>query len=145
MNIYNSSDCQNLTYCGSISSKTILILPKNFLKSGFNVVELQSIVNLSCYWSNGYTMVILRSHFLGKERMQPFVHLSIVFWLCTALQYWSSLLSNFLGFHISSRPAAFLFLIFESTTLSSSCINCPSLMSSWSLLIGSSVIFVDFS
>ena len=45
------------------------------------------------------------------------------------------MLSNFLAFNtsgsISSRTAAFLFLIFLSTTLSSSYINCPSLMSSW--------------
>ena len=42
------------------------------------------------------------------------------------------MLSNFLVFHtsgdISSRPAAFLFLILFSTMVSSSCVNCPSLM-----------------
>ena len=46
---------------------------------------------------------------------------------------------NFLIFHtsggISSRPAAFLFLIFVSTTSSSSWINCPSLISYWLLII----------
>ena len=54
--------------------------------------------------------------------------------------------SNFLVFHtsggISTRSGAFLFLIFLSTTLSSSCVNCPSLMSSGFLMIfvmGSSV------
>ena len=87
---------------------------------------------------------ILRSPFLGKRRMQSFVHQSIMFWLYAALKYRSSMSSNFLVFHasagISSRPAAFLFLILHSTT--SSCVNCPSLMSSGLLMIfviGSSV------
>ena len=48
--------------------------------------------------------------------MQSYVHLSIVFWLYTVLQYRSSRSSNFLVFHtsggISLSPAAFLFLIF---------------------------------
>ena len=46
---------------------------------------------------------------------------------------------NFLIFHtsgdISSSPAAFLFLSFVNAESSSSCINCPSLMSSWLLII----------
>ena len=61
------------------------------------------------------------------------------------------MLSNFFVFHtsggISLRLAAFLFLIFVSITLSLSCVNCPSLMSSWLLIIfmiGSSVTLVDF-
>ena len=66
--------------------------------------------------------------------MQPLVHFFIVFWLCTVLQYRSCRTSNFLVFHtsggISSRPAAFLFLIFVSTTSNSSWVNCPCLMSS---------------
>ena len=66
--------------------------------------------------------------------MQPFVHLSFVFWLHTVLQYQSSRLSNFLVFHtyggVSSRPTAFLlFNFFVSTTLSSSWVNWPTLMS----------------
>ena len=70
--------------------------------------------------------------------MHPFVHLPIVFWLYTALQCRSSMLSNCLVFltsgGISSSPAAFLFSIFLSTE-SSSCINYPSLMSSSLLII----------
>ena len=65
--------------------------------------------------------------------MRPFVHLSIVFWLYTALQCQISKSSNSLVFHtsggISSSPAAFLFFIFLCTESSSSCVNCPSLMS----------------
>ena len=60
------------------------------------------------------------------------------------------MLSNCLVFHssegISSSPSAFLFLIFLSTE-SSSCINCPSLMSNCLLIIlviGSCVIFGGF-
>ena len=81
--------------------------------------------------------------------MQPFLHLSIVFWLYTVVQYQSSKSSNFLVFNISrgisSRPAAFLFLIFVSTMLSSSWAYCPSLMSSWLLIIfGLSVTLREF-
>ena len=60
-----------------------------------------------------------RLPFLGKGRMYPFIHLSIWFWLYTALQCQSSMSSNCLVFHtsegISSSPAAFLFLSFLST------------------------------
>ena len=80
-----------------------------------------------------------RSLFLRKGRMHLFVHLSIVFWLHTALHYRSSMSSNSLVFHtsggISSSPSAFLFKIFLSTESSSFCVNCPSLMSSWLLII----------
>ena len=81
----------------------------------------------------------LRSSFLVKGRMHPFVHLSIVFWLYTALQCRSSMSSNCLDFHaswdISSSPAAFLFLIFLCTESSSSCVNCASLMSNCLILV----------
>ena len=83
--------------------------------------------------------------------MHPFVHLSIGFWLYTALQCRSSMSSNCLVFHtsggISSSPAAFLFLIFLRTESSSSCVNGPSLMSNCLLIIlviGSGVIFGGF-
>ena len=84
--------------------------------------------------------------------MQPFVHLSIMFWLYTVLlQYQSSKSLNLLVFHnsgaISLRLAAFLFLIFVSPMLNSSWVNCPSLMSSWLLiifLIGLSVTLGNF-
>ena len=61
------------------------------------------------------------------------------------------MLSDVLVFHasggISLRPAAFLFLIFVRTTSSSSCVNYPSLVSSWLwiiFMIGSSVTLGDF-
>ena len=92
-----------------------------------------------------------RSPFLGKGSMHPFVHLSIGFWLYTALQCRSSMSSNCLVFHtsggISSSPAAFLFLIFLRTESSSSCVNGPSLMSNCLLIIlviGPGVIFGGF-
>ena len=84
-------------------------------------------------------LAISRLPFLGNRRMQLFVHLSIIIWLYTTLQYQSSRSSNFLVFHasdgISSRPTAFLFLIFVSTTWGSSCIICRSLISSLLLII----------
>ena len=89
--------------------------------------------------------------FLGKGSMHPFIHLSIGFWLYTALQCWSSMSSNCLVFHtsggISSSPAALLFLIFLRTESSSSCVNGPSLMSNCLLIIlviGSCVILGGF-
>ena len=89
-----------------------------------------------------------RSPFLGKVRMLSFVHLFIVFWLYMALQYQSSMLLNSLVFHtsggISSSPAAFLFLIFLSAESSSSCVNCPSLMSNSLLIILMIGPFVTF-
>ena len=92
-----------------------------------------------------------RSPFLGKRRMQPFVHLSIVFCLYTALQNRSSKSSNFFVIHTSrgtlSRLAAFLLLIFVSTTLSSSSVNYTSWMSSWLFIIfgiGLSVTLWEF-
>ena len=48
---------------------------------------------------------------------------------------------------ISSSPAAFLFLIFLSTELSSSCVNFPSLISNWLFIIsviGSCITFGSF-
>ena len=92
-----------------------------------------------------------RSPFLRKGSMHPFIHLSIGFWLYTALQCQSSMSSNCLVFHtsrgISSSPAAFLFLIFLRTESSSFCVNGPSLMSNCLLIIlviGSCVIFGGF-
>ena len=83
--------------------------------------------------------------------MHSFVHLSIGCWLYTALQCWSSMSLSYLVFHtsggISSNPAAFLFLIFLSTELSSSCVNGPSLISNCLLIIlviGSCVTFGGF-
>ena len=64
---------------------------------------------------------------------------------------WRCSIEAFLVFHtsggISSSPSAFLFLIFLSTMLSFSCVNCSSLMSSglpMILVIGSSVTLGDF-
>ena len=71
--------------------------------------------------------------------MLPFVHLSIVFWLYMVLQCRSSMSPNSLVFHTSST--------FLNTESSSSCVNYPSLMCSWSLIIfviGSCVTFGGF-
>ena len=80
--------------------------------------------------------------------MYHLVHLSIA--LYTALQYRRVISSNSLLYNnsggISSSPAAFLFVIFLRTE-SSSCVNSPSLRSSWLsiiFVIGSCVTFEDF-
>ena len=137
MNSYDSMDCQNLWSCGLVSPKTILILSKNFLHIWFDTIEKQGIINLICQGKSYASIVIGHSEvtFLEEgENVAFFFHLSIAFWLYTVLQYRSSMSSNFLVFHtfgyIFSKPADFLFLIFVITTLSSSWVNCPSLMSS---------------
>ena len=83
--------------------------------------------------------------------MQPFFYYSIVFCLYTALQNQISKLSNFLVFRTSVdvllRLAAFSLLIFIGTILSSSSVNCPSLISCWLLIIlvrGLSVTLKEF-
>ena len=144
-----SMDCQNLWCRRSISLIATLVLPLNFLNFRFYAVEWQSIVDLSRYGSKGYTLVFLgysEITFLGKRKMQPFVHQSIMFWSYSALQHRRSISSNFPIFYtfggISSRIAAFLLLIFLCITSKFSYINCPSLMSSrlqMIFVIGSSV------
>ena len=92
---------------------------------------------------------LFRGHtFWGKGRMHLFVHLSIEFWL---LQCRSNISSNSLVFHtsgcVSSSPAVFLVFIFLGTESSSSCVNCPRLMSNCLLIIfviGSCVTFGGF-
>ena len=90
---------------------------------------------------------IPKSPFLRKRRMHAFVHISIGVFVI----YGIAVSSNSLVFHTfgvtSSNPAAFQFLIFLSIESSSSCVNCPSLMSSCLLIIleiGSCVTFVSF-
>ena len=72
-------------------------------------------------------------------RMLLFVHSSILFCLFTALHNLRSMSSNFHDFYnsgsISSRLAAFLFLVLVSITLSSPLINCQKLMSTWLRII----------
>ena len=55
----DSTNCQNLLNCGSISPKTVLNFPKNFLDFRFESVEKQSIINLSSYSSRSYASVVL--------------------------------------------------------------------------------------
>ena len=120
------------------------------------IVKICDVVDLFLrkpFWFFPSMFLILgsmRSSFFGKQRMHPFVHLSIVFWLYTVLQCWSSMSLNCLVFHtsagISSSPAAFVFLIFLYTK-SSSCVNCLSSMSNCLLIIlmiGSCMTFGGF-
>ena len=69
--------------------------------------------------------------------MQPLVNLSIVFCLYSVVKI-KEVIKVFV-FHISEsislRPAFFRLLIFVSTTLSYSSLNCSSLMSGWLLVI----------
>ena len=89
----------------------------------------------------------MRSPFLGKGRMHPFVRLLFFYYIRCR----KSMSSNSQIFHasarISSSSAAILFLILLSTDLISSCVNCPSLISNCLLIIlviGSCVTFGGF-
>ena len=86
-----------------------------FFLSMFSILDSKWLHSRALYilaatGCKGYTLVVLgwSEVALGKRRMHPFVHLSIVFWLYTALQYQSSISSNSLVFHtfgsISSSP-----------------------------------------
>ena len=130
-----------------------MIFYKNFLHFWLDVIEKQNIIILAALevkFMHLLFLVILWSSFLGKEKTHAFVHL-IVFWLYTALHIevvsrQISLTSISSG-RISSRTAAFLLLIFDNTTLYSSCETRPSLMSLWLIIfvIGLSVTFGGFS
>ena len=50
-------DGQNL-WCGSISPKTVLIFPKNFLNSRFDMVEKQSTIYFNSYRSKSYASIV---------------------------------------------------------------------------------------
>ena len=126
-------DCQNLRCCGLVSLKIIMIFPKNFLDFRSDTVEKQSIINFISYRSKSYTFPVLGDSEVTFFRevngmMQPLC-------LFMVLQNWRSKSLNYHVFltsgSISLRPAAFLLLIFVSSTLSSSSVNCPSLIFCW--------------
>ena len=50
---------QDLRSCGLISSKSILIFPKNFLSFRLNMIEKKVIINLSSYCRKSYSSVVL--------------------------------------------------------------------------------------
>ena len=92
-------------------------------------------------------MVILRSLFLDATLCPSVFCVLVIYGVIVSEQY----VIKFPGLHTSggilSSPAVFLVLILLSTELSSSCVNCPSLMYSWLLIIfviGSSVTFSGF-
>ena len=55
----DSTNRQNLTSCGSISPKTVLIFPKNIHNFRSNMIEKQVILNFSSYSSKSYASVVL--------------------------------------------------------------------------------------
>ena len=136
----DSTDCKNLWCYVSISLETDLIFPKNFLNFRFYAIEKQSIISLNRCRGESYAPVVLDDSevpFLWEGEETAFCRsLSAVFLYIRRckIEEVGHQISWF--FHtsksISSRLAAFLLLIFVSTTLSSSC---PSLMSSWRFII----------
>ena len=101
-----------------------------------------SIVYFSRHGPKGYISAVLgysEAPVLGKREDASIFHLSIVFWLYTALQCRGRMPSNSLVFHtsgsISSSSVAFMFLIFLRTESISSCIYYPSSIPSWLWII----------
>ena len=78
--------------------------------------------------------------FLGEGEGVVFVQFSTELCLWTALHNQRNMFSCFPNKGISSKPIAFLSLIFFNMASSSS-LNCPSLISSWPLII----FWIDFS
>ena len=97
-----------------------------------------------------YFLAIPRWLFLGKGRIQPFVHLYYVLVIYGAAVSEQKVIKfpsppYFWRYFIKTN--SFLFLIFVCTMSSSSWVYCPSLMFSWSLiifLIGLSVTIGEF-
>ena len=113
------------------------------------MVEWQSIVDLGCYGFKAYTSVFL-GYFvitlLGEREdasLCPSINCVLVIHRdAVSEQYVVEFPCCPYFWGISSSPVAFLFLIFLRTTSSSSCVNCPSFVSSGLLMvfvIGSSV------
>ena len=103
------------------------------------MIAKQSIIILSFCRSKRYASVVLgdfRVTFLREGEDAPF---SIIFWLYTTSQNRRSKSSNSLVFHTSAGILlllpALLFLIFLSTSLSSSRVNYPSLMFGCKLIV----------
>ena len=74
----------------------------------------------SCKSYASVFLVIPRSLFLGKEKMQPFTDFFLVFWLYTVLHNQRSISSNFLVFHTSG---GILFCGFSAFNFFQSCIK----------------------
>ena len=122
---------QNLWSCRYISSKTTLIFPSSVLDFRFHTVEKQSIINHSSYSNKSYLYLCSSLRFRGhlSKWRSGWRFLFLMFCLYTTLHNRRSMSSNFLVFRssggISLWQAAFLLLIFVSTTSSSSSLNRP--------------------
>ena len=67
---------QSLRSCGSISLKTILIFPKNFLNFWLNTIEKLDILTLNSYSSKIYTSIVFsdsKNIFLQEEGGDTFI------------------------------------------------------------------------
>ena len=102
------------------------------------------------YETKDYANVVLRNSmvtFHGEEEDAAFFHLSLCFGYIRRFSIGEESHWFFFVFHSSSRSAAFHFLIFVSTMLSSFWVNCPTLVSTWLLMIfviGLSVAWGEF-
>ena len=130
----------------SVSPKSILILPKNFLNFWLGAVQLQSIINFSRYGSKGYTSVVLCNSevtFLGEKEDAAFC----LSFYCVLVIYGVAVSEECLQIPWSSILLGYFLLIFINTTPRSSWVNCYSLMSSWLSIIfeiGLTVTLGDF-
>ena len=107
--------------------KSILIFPKNCFNFRSDMIKKQDIINLSSYSSKN-SIILCDS----EGRMQPFIQVSIVFYLHTVLIKFSCL-PYFRRYF--TEVCSFSAFNFCRTVSSSFFIKCPSLMSNWQFII----------
>ena len=136
------TDSPNLWSCGSISLKIVLIFLVNFLHFSCDTFKKESIINLGSYRSKSYASVVLidcKATFLREEGGYNLFSISLLYFVyrqpCIIEEgsYQISLYFTLLG-GFRRDLQLFCFYLF-STSLSSSSVNCPSLMFSWLSII----------
>ena len=77
-----------MSVCRVISLKVVQTFSKNFLDFRLNTIEKQGIINLISSSSKPNASIVLsdsEATFLWNGKNSAFSHLSVVFWLYTAL------------------------------------------------------------
>ena len=122
-----------------MSSKAVLIFPKNFLNFRSNIIEKQGIINVSSYSCKSYDSVVLRAFFLDEGEDATFRP----FFYCILFIHSVGKSEKYV-FKFSCLPYFRMYFVedsyfsafnFVNIALNFFSLNCPSLMSSWLLLI----------
>ena len=127
-------DSKNLWNCRSISAKSVLIFPNNFLDLGSDMIEKQGIKSLRWCSCKCHTSVLLiknsEATIHGEGKMQHFFCFSVVFDLNTTLHNPIRSSSQFALDISECFPSMSAALNFFGTSSRSSCVINLSLMSS---------------